>query len=381
MVDKREVVIYTDGGCSGNPGPGGYGAVLHYNSHQKQLSGGFLLTTNNRMEIMAAIVSLEALKFTCRVTLYSDSRYLVDAMAEGEVRRWKANGWRRTKKEQAANTDLWDRLLALCDRHTVKFVWLKGHAGHQWNEVCDKLSKEAATRGNLISDDGYDAEHSTAVQLQLKVSSLQKIPPGDQLSISGAHIRETHRKAGTQNQKHPQNRDSLHQVQLDCISYTWDRGIWYDTKTTLRPPEALVHKLNALLMPFLEAEDKQIGESNELLQRAKQARDSKQYARAEKLARRVAKLFPDNVGAFAVLSSCLRARGCPQEALDETECAKFESYPPLLNSRAAALCDLGRWEEAKNVVGRSLAIGTDKGEAFLIVARIKATKPELYQQR
>jgi ribonuclease HI len=153
---KKQVSVYTDGGCTGNPGPGGYGVVLRYNAHEKRLSGGFRRTTNNRMEIMAAIAGLEALKQPCRVTLYSDSKYLVDAMSLGWVRRWQANGWRRNKKDMAINVDLWERLLTACERHTVTFTWVRGHAGHQENEICDVLATQAASRKDLPADDGYE---------------------------------------------------------------------------------------------------------------------------------------------------------------------------------------------------------------------------------
>ncbi len=153
---KKSVSIYTDGGCLGNPGPGGYGVVLRYGEHEKRLSGGFRRTTNNRMEIMAAIVALEALKSPCLVTLHSDSKYLVDAMSLGWVERWKAHGWCRNKTDEAVNPDLWERLLTACSRHTVKFVWVKGHAGHRWNEICDELSKQAAASKDLPPDEGYE---------------------------------------------------------------------------------------------------------------------------------------------------------------------------------------------------------------------------------
>ena len=154
-MSEKKVSIYTDGACLGNPGRGGYGVVLCYNDNQKQLSGGFRLTTNNRMEIIAAIVGLEALKSPCTVNLYTDSKYLADAMTNGWAQRWKANGWRRNKREKAVNPDLWSKLLKLCERHTVKFRWIKGHAGHEWNEICDTLSKDAASANDLADDDGY----------------------------------------------------------------------------------------------------------------------------------------------------------------------------------------------------------------------------------
>ena len=149
------VVIYTDGACTGNPGPGGYGAVLLYGQRRREISGGFRRTTNNRMEIMAVIVALEALRTPCHVTLYSDSQYVVNAMSKGWAARWKANGWRRNQREKAVNPDLWDRLLGLCQTHRVDFHWLRGHSGHRENERCDQLATAAARRPNLPVDVGY----------------------------------------------------------------------------------------------------------------------------------------------------------------------------------------------------------------------------------
>ncbi len=136
----KQVEIFTDGACSGNPGPGGYGTILKYNGVEKELSGGEAQTTNNRMELMAAIVGLEALKEKCIVTLYSDSKYIIDALNCGWAVRWRANNWMRNKKEPALNPDLWERLLDLIDMHQVELVWVKGHAGHPENERCDRLA-------------------------------------------------------------------------------------------------------------------------------------------------------------------------------------------------------------------------------------------------
>jgi ribonuclease HI len=151
----KNVALYTDGGCSHNPGPGGYGVILLYDSHRKELSGGFRRTTNNRMEIFAAIAGLEALKEPCTVTLVSDSQYLVYAIQKGWARRWQANGWKRSNKEKAINPDLWERLLKLCAVHDVRFQWVRGHAGHSENERCDELAKAAAKRPDLPIDAGY----------------------------------------------------------------------------------------------------------------------------------------------------------------------------------------------------------------------------------
>ncbi|MCL1863853.1 MAG: ribonuclease HI [Defluviitaleaceae bacterium] len=137
----KKVTIYTDGACSGNPGPGGYGAVLLYGSHRKEISGGEALTTNNRMEMMAVIKALEMLKEPCEAEVYSDSKYVVDAIEKGWAIRWKQNGWMRNKKEQALNPDLWEEMLALLDKHRVSLHWIKGHAGHAENERCDELAR------------------------------------------------------------------------------------------------------------------------------------------------------------------------------------------------------------------------------------------------
>ncbi len=154
----REVVIYTDGACIGNPGPGGYGVVMLYGKHRKELSGGFRLTTNNRMELMAAIVGLRALKKKCAVTLYSDSQYVVDAIVKGWAKRWRSNGWKRNQKDKAVNPDLWQQLLDLCGQHEVVFEWVRGHAGNVENECCDKLAVKAAQQQNLPEDRGYKNE-------------------------------------------------------------------------------------------------------------------------------------------------------------------------------------------------------------------------------
>jgi ribonuclease HI len=135
----KEVQLYTDGACRGNPGRGGWGAILVYGRYEKELSGGERETTNNRMELMAAIAGLEALKESCAVTLYSDSKYLVDAFLLGWVESWREHGWKRGKDE-LKNPDLWEKLYSLTEKHSVSFVWVKGHNGHDYNERCDALA-------------------------------------------------------------------------------------------------------------------------------------------------------------------------------------------------------------------------------------------------
>lgn len=158
MNQQPEITLYTDGGALGNPGPGGYGAVLLYKSQRKELSGGFRRTTNNRMELMAAISGLESLKAPCRVTVYTDSRYVADAVEKGWAKRWRAAGWMRNKKDPALNPDLWERLLNLLDRHEVEFRWVKGHAGNRENERCDALTQESSHRPDLPPDTVYEQE-------------------------------------------------------------------------------------------------------------------------------------------------------------------------------------------------------------------------------
>lgn len=142
----KNINIFTDGACQGNPGPGGWGAILRYNSYEKEISGGEKNTTNNRMELMAVIESLKLLKEKCHVTVYSDSQYVCNAIIKGWAVKWKNNNWMRNKKEPALNSELWDELLSLIEKHEVDMVWVKGHAGHPENERCDRLAVAAAEK-------------------------------------------------------------------------------------------------------------------------------------------------------------------------------------------------------------------------------------------
>ena len=152
----KKVDIYTDGACSGNPGPGGIGVVLLHGDARKEISAAYKLTTNNRMEILAAIVGLEALTEPCEVRLYSDSRYLVDSIEKGWVVKWKANGWMRNRKDPALNVDLWKRMLPLLDVHNVKFSWVRGHADNVENNRCDALARAAIGGGDFLNDYEYE---------------------------------------------------------------------------------------------------------------------------------------------------------------------------------------------------------------------------------
>lgn len=156
-----DVTIYTDGAARGNPGPGGYGAVLHYvdgqgQLHTKELSQGYECTTNNRMELLAAIVALEALKAPCSVKLYSDSQYVVNAFNQHWIDGWLKRGWKNAQKQPVKNVDLWKRLLEAKNPHEVEFCWVKGHAGHPENERCDQLATAAADSSALLVDEGFD---------------------------------------------------------------------------------------------------------------------------------------------------------------------------------------------------------------------------------
>ena len=139
-MEKSKIEIYTDGACSGNPGPGGWGAVLIYGEHEKQLSGGERETTNNRMELTAVIEALSLLKRPCEVTLTTDSKYVADSVTKGWVYGWQKRGWKKSDGKPAINVDLWQKLLPLLEMHEVTFVWIKGHAGHHYNEICDRLA-------------------------------------------------------------------------------------------------------------------------------------------------------------------------------------------------------------------------------------------------
>ncbi len=154
----KHVTIYTDGACLGNPGPGGYGVVLLYGGHRKELSQCFRLTTNNRMEIMAALEGLRALKGRCEVTLITDSQLLINTMTKGWIHRWKSNGWKKRNNQEVLNADLWPELLKLCEHHRVEFRWTQGHAGDPENERCDELARKAAQGPALSRDTGYEAK-------------------------------------------------------------------------------------------------------------------------------------------------------------------------------------------------------------------------------
>lgn len=152
----KRVTAWTDGACSGNPGPGGYGVVLTWNGHRRELARGFRKTTNNRMEILAVIAALESLSEACEITIHSDSQYVVNAIEQGWARKWRSNGWMRNRKEEALNPDLWERLLGLLPKHRVKLDWVRGHSGNHENERADELAVAAIRGSGLEVDEGYE---------------------------------------------------------------------------------------------------------------------------------------------------------------------------------------------------------------------------------
>ena len=145
----KHVDIFTDGACSGNPGPGGFAAILRYGEYEKEISGGETSTTNNRMELTAVIESLALLKEPCEVTIYSDSKYIIDAIQKGWVYSWKENNWKKKDRKPALNPDLWEKVLSLLEIHDVSFVWVKGHDGHPENERCDTLAVKESQKHTI----------------------------------------------------------------------------------------------------------------------------------------------------------------------------------------------------------------------------------------
>ena len=154
--DGKRVTIYSDGACSGNPGPGGYGTVMLFGDHRKELSQGYRRTTNNRMELLGAIAGLEALTEPCQVKLWSDSTYVVHAMTKGWIEGWQKRGWRTASKQPVKNQDLWQRLLRAVDGHEIDWRWVRGHTGDVENERCDVLAVEATNGGALLDDEGFE---------------------------------------------------------------------------------------------------------------------------------------------------------------------------------------------------------------------------------
>jgi ribonuclease HI len=148
----KKITLFSDGACSGNPGPGGWGAILQYGERAREMSGGCAQTTNNRMELRAVIEGLASLKESCTVEVVTDSRYVADGINKGWAKQWRSRGWRRADKKPAQNVDLWEKLLALCETHAVRFTWVRGHNEHPQNERCDELAVAASHLPDLLPD-------------------------------------------------------------------------------------------------------------------------------------------------------------------------------------------------------------------------------------
>ena len=153
----KKVILHSDGACSGNPGPGGYGAILTYKSITKQLSKGYKCTTNNRMELLGVIEPLESLKEVCEVHIVTDSQYVANAINQGWIKNWVKNGWKTAGKKPVKNQDLWNRFIKMINNHNITIEWVKGHDGHIKNEICDSLAINAISSSKLVEDEGYNA--------------------------------------------------------------------------------------------------------------------------------------------------------------------------------------------------------------------------------
>ncbi len=191
MVDDLpKVTIYVDGAAEPNPGPGGYGVVLLFGEHRKELSCGYTLTTNNRMELLAVIAGLEALTKPCEVMVYSDSRYVVDAVEKGSVVRWKAAGWWRSKTHKVKNVDFWERFLAAAEMHSIALSWVPGHQGVEENERCDRLAGEASRSENLLADTGYEPpdRSSSAETEAANKAKITHTEPGEPCRACGTPL-------------------------------------------------------------------------------------------------------------------------------------------------------------------------------------------------
>ncbi len=368
-VTAKAITIYTSGACPTDPGPGGYTATLAYDAHRKTFSAGYRWTTTERMALMAAIIGLTALKESCQVTLYSPAQSLVNAITQGRLPRWHARNWQQNNQPMS-NADLWQELYQLSRNHELTAIEVQAqNAPADYNQA-RHLALSVIQQQPLRADTPYE-----------KATSWQPTP------IDNANERPSHTpKDITLPPKLPVDHivagveirqvGAVLHIPYGGQVYIWDGQSWSD-KSYVTPPTAVIQALNGLLADYLAAEDQTIADPVELLRRAVEARDATQHSRAEQLARRVLDLIPGHPPALAILCATLRARGKPQQALAETQEFAQLSHAPLLTSRAAALCDLQRWSEAKRVIGRALALGKSE-EAFNVVKRIKAAQPHLY---
>lgn len=341
----KEVTICSAGTCIGNAGPGGYGVVLQYGRHTKELSDGYRLTTNNRMALMAAIKALEALKMPCEVTLYTDSELLANGFNKGLIDKWRQQGWKR-RDRQVLNADLWRRLDKLKHEHVITVIKLEGDAGITDIKQASSLAAQAAQFKATLIDQCYESDKAAVTPLTRFSEAVSRTSP----------------------QKTT--------VELNGMTYSWDGKSWVGADY-LSPPLTIVRQLNARVSGQLVAQDNQVTDVYQLVDRAKHARANLQHQRAERLAYQILDLEPDNHAGLAILCASLRDRGLAKRALAETDRYRHTRNSALLTSRAAAYCDLGQWKAAQKTIGKALAIQSSE-EAFLVVKRIKSVRPDLY---
>lgn len=360
-----EVMLYTFACCPEDPGVGSYGARLIFGTHQKEFVVAYRQTTLERLAIMAVIAGLEVMKTSCRITLYTNLASIASIVRSGRLERWQQSGWQQGR-QAIVHADLWQELWHLCTLHELHCAEILVRDDLSVLVALGDLADAKLQRDNWAIDAPFEANSGFSVSTM----------PVETPSSSPAEMRADLRLAQPPpDQTFWRNGDTVY-LRHEDQSYLWDGHEWCDSNY-ITLPSSLSATLNTRLADYLATEDRLIDDVEELLERAIYARDAQQYQRSESLARRVLTKVPGNPPALAVLCATLRARGKPQQALDETADSVRLSYPPLLNSRAAALCDVGQWAEAKRVVGRSLAIQKSE-EAFAVVRRIKAAFPELY---
>jgi ribonuclease HI len=340
------VSIYAEGVCNDSPGPGSIGVVLSYQHHIREISNGFRLTTKDRMELMAAVEALEALKAKCSVLLFSSSELLNETLSQSVVGEQQEAGWVGDITGSGL-TDLWLRLRKMCSIHNIDFIWTEQLSGYPEIERAHNLSIEALLGMNLDIDVVFERDQAIDATMHETSSRLAEY-------------------------------EGEMTVELDGESFTWTGEEWYGTASCLRPPKSIRRILNKRFSRDLDKRDRLISDVRVLLGRAARAREARQFIRAERLAQRSLQLEPSNLAAAAVLCSVLRAQGKPKQAIDQTQSFKWANHSPLLTSRAAALCDLGRWDEARETISRALGIESSD-QAFSVVCRIKAKRPELFR--
>jgi ribonuclease HI len=414
VLTEKQVTIYTRGVAS-RSGTGGYGVVLLCEGHHKSLSGSAADSSNNRMDLLAAVEGLRALKFPCRVTLYNTNTYLIDAINKGWAQQWRSNGWRNSGHRSTSHTDLWEALLELCTKHQVIFQWLPYDPKNCEYATCDKRAHAAASKETTPTTNDFLAitfdlieagksERGGWSKRQLACLGVPWPPPKSWKETAAGRViqrseaetflklksNEPEAMPGQSNGKDKLEAQSGEElaspirVNYEHKNYTWDGRQWFGTDDCTIPPQGIARKLDAVIAAQLEAEDAATTDANELLSQAKRAQSCGQLERAKRLAEGAHLCEPENIGAAAVLCSVLRELEHSDEALALADQYRNSRYPPILTCRAAALCDQERWEEALQQIRQVLAIGMSSSgkwspEASAVHGRIKANAPELFE--